>query len=149
MSNRNNKNGFRRLVMPAGNRLEVTIQNDQSRAGASVGFKVCKEKPELGWEQLYVQPMSISVWIKERVCLWLKHMLNSMLEESMPSPHPNSPLPVYFLLTVSFLLSRSYGSTLSLQLSHSGEVGPLLLHFKTHSCLRLPTLSVIRVKEGS
>lgn len=72
-----------------------------------------------------------------------------MLEESLPSPHPNSLLPVYFLLTVFLLLSRSYGNMLSRQLPHSGEVGPLLLHFKTHSCLRLPTRSVIRVKESS
>lgn len=45
--------------MPAGNRLDVSIQNDESRPRVSVGFKVCKETPELGWEQGVHSPVFI------------------------------------------------------------------------------------------
>lgn len=44
---------YRCSVIPAGNSSDISIQNEEARSGASVGFRVCREKPEWGCSCMY------------------------------------------------------------------------------------------------
>lgn len=72
-----------------------------------------------------------------------------MLEELLPPPCPNSLLPVRFPTYGVFPFILEPWKHVQSSAPSLGEVGLLLPHFKAHSCLRLPALSVIRVKESS
>lgn len=65
-----------------------------------MGFRVCKEKPELGRGVVVCTahvPMFICMQIIERICLWPKHVLSKhTLEELLPSPQPNFLSLVHF-----------------------------------------------------